>query len=85
MGFLLTTGDCACKIGKGIKKERQRATAVLANINLKDGQKINILKIAYYSSYHRYESEIGVIMVGVFKNFDFVHKISTHTKRLNPC
>ena len=84
-GFLLTTGDCAHNIGKGIQMKQQRATAVLANPNLKDGQRINILKIAYYSTYSTYEFEIGVIMVGVLQKIDFVDKISTHTKRLNPC
>ena len=62
-GFLLTTCECACNIGIGIELEKRRATAVFANPNLKDGRRIDILKIAYYTTCENFDSETGVIMV----------------------
>ena len=56
-------------MGIGIKIEKRRATAVFANPNLKDGQRINILKIAYYATCKINDFEIGVIMVSEFQSF----------------
>ena len=64
MGFLLTTVECAWHLGIAIKKNERRATVVFANPILKDGQRINILKIAYCFRYNNYENDVGVIMVG---------------------
>ena len=69
-GFLLTTALCAWYIGIGIQKEMKRATAVLGDVNLRKGQRIYILKVAYQcvcsfgSSCPIRDYDIGVIMVG---------------------
>ena len=62
-GFLISTGECAWHIGNGIQKRMQRATAVVGHFDLKKGQRINILKVAYFSTYYRHEHEVGIIMV----------------------
>ena len=70
-GFLITSALCAWHIGVGIQKEMKRATAVLGDVNLKNGQRVNILKIAYYTQWHvdksnppTNEYDSGVVMVG---------------------
>ena len=64
VGLLLTTGFCACEIGEGIQLKHEKATAVLSASNLKIGQRIDILKLGYYSSYYYYQFDIGIIKVG---------------------
>ena len=64
MGFLLTTVECAWDLGTSIIKKERRATAVFANPILKDGQRINIFKIAYFFTHVKHENDIGVVMVG---------------------
>ena len=62
--FLLTTSDCASYIGVGIQVKLQRGTAVLTDLNLKKGQRIDIFKIAYHAGYRNYDYDLGVVMVG---------------------
>ena len=73
-GFLLTTGHCAFNMGQGIETSQKKGTAVLADLNLKNGQRIDIFKVAYFSSYELYDFEIGVIMVDRFNIANFVLK-----------
>ena len=76
-GFLLTTGECAYYIEKGMDFEKQKATAVLGSSNLQKGQRINIIEIAIKARY-RIRSltmlngpyDFGFIMVRQYKNFD---------------
>ena len=73
-GFLLTTSECASYIGHGIQKCNQSATAVFGDE--KTEQRINILKVAYFSTYKLYEFELGVIMVSGLQSFDIkLHKV----------
>ena len=67
LGFLLTTGYCAWYIGNGIKMELKRATAVFTHLSLKEGQRIYISKIAYYSAYGHHDHELGIVMVSHLK------------------
>ena len=76
VGFLLTTGDCAWYIGKGIQKYRKRATAVLTGLNLKSGQRVDIFKVAYYPNFEDYESEFGIVMVSRLKIFNVAIEVS---------
>ena len=69
--FLLTTALCAWYIGDNIKNKSQKGTAVLGSTNLKNGQRVGILKIAHQSNCELYGStrpdsdyNIGVVMVG---------------------
>ena len=62
---------CAWYIGQGIEQRLQKATAVLGNSNLKNGQRINILKIAFQShcsiknsTCPRNDNDAAIIMVG---------------------
>ena len=69
-GFLITTASCASYIGIGIQKKMKRATAVLGDVNLKKGQRIYILKLAYQTTTAFgsicgiSDYDVGVIMVG---------------------
>ena len=69
--FLITTASCAWHIGNGIQNKMKRATAVLGDVNLKKGQRIYILKLAYqtttsfHSTYPSSDYDIGVIMVSL--------------------
>ena len=71
LGFLLTTGYCAWYIGNGIEMELKKATAVFTHLSLKEGQRIYISKIAYWSTHVIYDWELGVVMVGHLKIFYF--------------
>ena len=73
IGFLITSADCTEYIGKYIVRNLQRATAVLGDTNLKNGQRVNILKIAYYSSIKLYDFEVGIVMVSCLKLFHYHH------------
>ena len=71
VGFLLTTGECAWNIENGMTHEHKKATAVLGNNNLRDGQKIDILKIVLHPQFRiNYPSrsnnycDYGIAMVG---------------------
>ena len=68
-GFLLTARDCARDIGIGIQQKLQKATAVIGDINLKTGQRVNIQKVAFYITRMNLKNEIGVIMVDRFHFF----------------
>ena len=68
--FLITIALCAWHIAYAMDNKNQKATAVLGNINLKNGQRVNILKIAYQSSCKIFGStrpssdyDVGVVMV----------------------
>ena len=74
-GYLLTSGDCAWFIGESIKNGRQRATAVLGNLNLQKGQRIDVKIISYfkevgidYATRPNSNYEVGVIMVCKLKS-----------------
>ena len=63
--FLITAKKCAIYIGEGIDIKHQKGTAVLGNINLENGQRVHILKIAYHlSASDQNDDDIGVVMVG---------------------
>ena len=68
--FLLTTGECAWYMGVGIKDRKEKGTAVFGALYLKDGQRINIFKVAYLDGSEFFDTmrvknnyEIGVVMV----------------------
>ena len=68
--FLLTTGDCALHIARGIKDRNEKGTAVFGALDLKDGQRVNIFKVAYLDGIQFANTrlmnniyEIGVVMV----------------------
>ena len=46
--FLLTTADCVWYIEHSTKETKQKATAVLGDINLKNGQRVDIVRMAYH-------------------------------------
>ena len=82
-GFLITLGQCGWFIENGVKTKNQKGTAVLGNENLEDGQKVNILKIAYHPRFRMYNSarlnnvyDFAVIMVGRFKSLGSMIKSS---------
>ena len=62
LGFLLTTDYCACYIGNGIEMELKKATAVFMHLSLKEGQRIYISEVAYYSGYRNLESSWYAIL-----------------------
>ena len=69
-GFLLTTNKCTWFIGKGIKDRSLKATAVLGDFNLKNGLRVDILKIAYYVTHLSHQLAcpkedhgVGIVMV----------------------
>ena len=68
--LLLTTGECAWYMGEGMRDRKEKGTAVFGDLDSKDGQRINIFKVAYLDGIefihnmrltHNYE--IGVVMV----------------------
>ena len=68
--FLLTTGECAWYMALGMKNKKEKGTAVFGALDLKDGQRINIFKVAYLDGAQFYDTmrlrnnyEIGVVMV----------------------
>ena len=74
-GFLLTTSMCAWYIGNSIEEKYQKATAVVGNLNLQNGQRVNILKLAYLSyntstisTCPTKDDDVGVVMVRRFDN-----------------
>ena len=71
VGFLLTSNNCARHIGYTIQKKRQKGTAVLGDVKLKNAQRIFILSIAFYEESKPFDEDVGVIMVNQLKNFDF--------------
>ena len=72
VGLLVTTALCAWSLGQGIQRKLERATAVFSDFDLQTGQRIDIFKIAYYSTYHRQEYEIGIVKVGQLNSFGFL-------------
>ena len=79
--FLLTTVLCAWYIGERITKHQEKATAVLGNPNLKNGQRVNILKMAYPTTFSAFgeprikkDNDVAIIMVGVLQSLFFVIK-----------
>ena len=77
-GFLLTTAMCAHYIGKHIEQRNQRATVVLGDLSLKNGQRIDIWKIAYYKTFENHDYEFGVIMVGQIEILNFLNQLTAN-------
>ena len=78
-GFLLTSSQCAWCIGHGIEREMRRATAVIGNTKLKNGQRVNILKIAYFINGHsnhtiwsKNDQDVGLVMVSRLELFNSI-------------
>ena len=77
-GFLLTSNICAWNIVQGITETRQKATAVLGDVNYVKGHRVNILKVAYCSfgdfreEIPNDEYDIGVVMASFFRNLTFL-------------
>ena len=68
--LLLTTGECAWYMGVGMKDNKEKGTAVFGDLDSKDGQRINIFKVAYLDEIKfintmnmKYNYEIGVVLV----------------------
>ena len=79
--FLLTTGECAWYMGVGMKDNKEKGTAVFGDLDSKDGQRINIFKVAYHDEIKitntmsmKYNYEIGVVMVSSLSNFKYLIK-----------
>ena len=81
-GFLLTANICAWYIGDNIRNKLKKGTAVLGNLNLKKGLRVNILKLAYYTIIGlddgirtRRINDVGIIMVCLLQSFDLMLKL----------
>ena len=61
-GFLITTRGCTLHIANHMKE--QKATAVFGSADLRNGQKIDILRCVFYQQGADYDDDIGIIMVG---------------------
>ena len=65
-GFLLTTAECSEYIASCVNQEKRKGTAVLGGLNLKDGQRVNLLHFAYTANdkSYKYHGDVGIVMVG---------------------
>ena len=71
VGFLLSTGKCVWTIENGMAYRNQKGTAVIGDLNLKKGKRINVLSFAYHPRF-RYNrqtdfgihSDLGIVKVG---------------------
>ena len=61
--FLLTIGPCASYMLDGINNKNKTGTAVLGNVNMRKGQRADILNILYISHEANDERNVGVVMV----------------------
>ena len=78
-GYLLTSGECAWYIEYGMKHKYQDGTAVIGDLNLKEGKRIQILGVEYD---HRFcisklehwnkQHNLGVVKVGKFEISNFI-------------
>ena len=82
--FLLTTGECAFTIRRGMKVEKKNGTAVVGNLNLKYGQRVQILKIKYHCGFDTRLSisldtycDAGVIMVNRINIFCIIMELNS--------
>ena len=66
-GFLLTAGECAIYIEDCAVLEKQKATAVIGDMHLNKGKRIDIVGYAHFTKHGVYDNDIGVIMVGWMK------------------
>ena len=73
-GFLLTTGQCSRYIENYITFDK--ATAVIGDLNLNKGQRVDLLKTKYCSKCDYNDDDIGVISVSKLQSCDFLRQLT---------
>ena len=67
-GFLLTAGQCLRYIGQRIRIHHQKNSAVLGDRDLRSGQRINVLKLAYIGNDNWFGDDAGLVMVSQLRS-----------------
>ena len=67
-GFLITAGECARYIAQRVKQGKQKHTAVLGDRDLRAGQRVNVLKLAYIDNDNWFGDDIGLAMVSKLRS-----------------